>query len=153
MEPNAGDVRAILEHALAPATAADGCELCVFEAHAFDFFVLSNNLPPGGDLQRTFDAEIDFLTFNRVEQDDPPAYLLVLKELVNIDRPLSDTSREEIQKALKRAKGFSEIPTEEATALNSELHRSADPILKAYIAYEDIFHPTYELPPTLKARL
>ncbi|MEO7030612.1 MAG: hypothetical protein ABI147_14550 [Acidobacteriaceae bacterium] len=147
------DVTAILNSTLAPKAYGSQCSLCDFAGRMFGFVTLTDNLPPGRDFQKSVAAEIDFLSFNRIEDEYPPAFMDSLKLLINVARPIDPKSQPDLVKALTVFRNVISAPNEDPETIRNDLHRSQDRIIRTYMAYEDLFRPAYELSPEVAARV
>jgi hypothetical protein len=101
-------------------------------------------LPSGPSFQDVVDAEVAFLNLNPIEESSPPAWLRALKDLVLISRRFAMEGgvpvRVDEQNGKRRA-----MPGLDAAFIRSTLRRyQSDPIIAAYIAYEDTIDPVYE---------
>ncbi len=90
---------------------------------------------------------MEFLSFNQIKDEDPPAFLALLKSLVLVAQPPSPETVQKLSKAAKDGIHLFGAPSEEAGFILSELRQSNDPVLRAYVNYEDLFHPTFSLIP------
>jgi hypothetical protein len=150
---DASDVQIVLKSAASPTSVAESCALCDFESRAFQFFMLTESLPAGQYLATTLGAEADFLSFNHIEEEDPPAYLNVLSELINISRPVTDKTKGDLESLTKMMRSFQGSPSMGSEAIRKQLRASNDRIIQAYMTFEDLFKPVYELPPAFDKRL
>ena len=143
IQPEGADVMEVLSYAASPITGQNECNPCLLEAHQEVFAMLQMSQPAGHYLEEVTTAEIDFLTYSQIEEIDPPSFLMVLKVLVNISRPVSDEARKALLNDVMKGKSRPYIPSEDREFVRTQLHNSNDRIIKAYMAYEDAFKPEY----------
>jgi len=142
VEPQSSDVDQLLQFALAPVDEGSPCPLCQMDARAQIFLMLQNALPTGRMLESWVNGEVDFLTSSPLEKEDPPAYLLVLKTLIGFSRPVPAESRKTLSDQVRS--GLHPLyPLEEPEFVHKELRASANPVIRAYMTYEDLFHPAF----------
>lgn len=142
IEPDSADVDQLLGFALSPADSNSECPLCQLVARGEMFGNLHNFLPAGHLLESWINGEVDFLTSNPLEDEDPPTYLIILKSLIYFSRPVPP----EVRKSLsdEAAKGvLPQYPLEEPEFVRKQLRASSDPVIHAYMMYEDLFRPAF----------
>lgn len=142
IEPDSSDVEELLEFALSPVDADADCALCELVARGEMFGNLQNFLPAGRMLESWINGEVDFLTASPLEDEDPPTYMLILKTLILFSRPVSPQAHRFLVE--QAAKGIlPQYPLEEPEFVHKQLRAAADPVIKAYMEYEDLFHPDF----------
>lgn len=142
VEPESSDVNKLLQFALSPVDEGAGCSLCQLGARAQIFLILQNALPSGRLLESWVNGEVDFLTSSPLEEEDPIAYLQVLKTLIGFARPVPIESRKTLSDQIRNGE-LPLYPVEEPEFVHKELRASANPVVRAYMTYEDLFHPAF----------
>jgi hypothetical protein len=93
-------------------------------------------------LESWINGEVDFLTSSRLEEEDPPTYMMILKTLIHFSRPQSEESRKYIAEQLAKGE-LPQHPLEEPAFARKQLRASSDPVIRAYMKYEDLFRPMF----------
>jgi hypothetical protein len=142
IEPDSSDVDQLLRFALSPVDGNSDCPLCQLVAHGEMFGNLHNFLPTGHLLESWVNGEVDFLTASPLEEEDPPTYMMILKTLIYFSRPQSPESRRYLAEQV--AKGQRpQYPLEEPGFVHKQLRAASDPVIRAYMKYEDLFRPEF----------
>ena len=143
IEPEPSDVEDIVKDAtsLEPSDAA--CPVCDFYSKCISLTRLVNMLPPGHQLERAINAEIDFLSFSAMQRDNPTAWVYYLKMLINISRKPTDAAIVALTAEAKKRNLAYGLPNPEAVAIRDGLRRSSDPIIATYMSAENLLHLRY----------
>jgi len=144
IEPEYSDVEDVLKFTVSLEPKDASCPLCDFYSKGVLFVMLVDLLPSGQQLQQAIDAETDFLSFHSMETEDPPAFLLLLKRLINVSRKPTDKGLAALIEAEKKGMQPAATPNPEALAIRSSLNRSSDPIIAAYMYADDLLRLPYE---------
>ncbi len=142
IEPESSDVDELLQFALSPVDEGVGCPLCQLGARGQIFLILQNALPAGRMLESWVNGEVDFLTSSPLEEEDPLAYLQILKNLIRFSRPVPAESRKTLSDQVRNGE-LPLYPVEEPEFVHKELRASANPVIRAYMTYEDVFLPAF----------
>lgn len=143
IQPESADVQDVLRSALTPISAGSACSVCDFYAQAQLFVLMDNALPPGQYLETAITSELGFLSFNRIEDEEPIAFLGALKAIVLFARPVPASARHDLALVTQNTAGNGVRPMEERDVFKKELRNSGDPVIAAYGAYEDVYRPNY----------
>ncbi len=143
IQPESADVQDVLRSALTPISAGSACPVCNFYAQAQLFVLMDNALPPGQYLETAITSELDFLSFSRIEDEEPIAFLWALKAIVLFARPVPASARHNLALETQNTAGNGVRPMEEPEVFKKELRKSSDPVIAAYGAYEDAYRPNY----------
>ena len=147
IEPEKADVNALLMYASSPLAVSAGCDSsCVFFSHAQIFVILIQTVPPGEQLNQAVLQGIKYLSYNREEIDDPPAFLTLLHALLAFGKSKSQNLQHVPTVTTNETEPLITESNERANLVSEELRSSADPIVKAYTAFDDIFHPSTNSP-------
>jgi hypothetical protein len=144
LQPNPSDVQDVLKHESDLAKNDSLSNAARFENQTVTLHLLVIALPPGSSLKDVIDADIALLNLNPSEQQSPLSWLRCFHELMFISRPITVDVVAELQKRSKSGERMIMLPSPDALFIRQTLRRyQSDPIISAYLAYEDIFHPLY----------
>lgn len=142
-QPESADVHDVLQYAVNPIPGNSGCHLCDFYSRSQLFAFLNNTLAPGQFLETAIASELRFLSYNGMEDEEPPAFLGTLKLLLHLARPVSAEAHRALAATAKDTFVNGLRPTEDPDFFKKELHSSSDPVISTYAIYEDLFRPEY----------
>ncbi len=136
------DVAAVMA-TLTKDNASTACELCLFQGYIrlFDGLIWQQ---PSGDLVRTLlSSEVKYLSKNSMEDQNPAAFLVPLKNLIETSRassvpPSSIPSGSRPTGGVMRRSPAPKLSIE-PTFLREHLLLSDDPIISVYMRYETMF--------------
>jgi hypothetical protein len=152
-QPNPSDVQDALKHALDLGTNDSSSNAARFENQMAILGLLMRAIPPGPSLNDVIDADIALLNLNPSEQQSPLSWLRHFQELMFTSRPITVDVVAELQKRSKSGELMIMLPSPDALFIRQTLRRyQSDPVISAYLAYEDIFHPVYISEDTLAQR-
>jgi hypothetical protein len=143
IEPEDSDIEAVLRYTTSNKQDSS-CSLCEFYAKSTMFFLLMDLLPAGHDLERAINGEVDYLSFNTIELDDPPAWILFLQQILNVSRRPSHKALTGMEQQAKKGFVLAATPSPEAKVIRGSLSRSADPIVSTYIGVDQLLHLPYQ---------
>lgn len=151
IEPDPSDVEDVVRYATTPEPKDSKCPVCDFYARAHLLFMLVDILPPGHELERAIDAEVDYLSFNSTETDDPVAWLMTFKSLLNISRNAGDEAKRILANETKKGPEMVPwgMPSVEADLIRNSLRTSSDPVIVAYTLADDALQMPYLTPDQL----
>jgi len=142
--PESSDVEDVIQYALSLDQPGAECRACDFESKGALLDALVQLFPPGSQLDKAVYAQVDFLSLNNMQKDDPVAWLHVFKKLINASRRMSDKTKESL---IARAQKGALMPLDTPSAASREIRRilrgSTDPIISTYIAADDLLHLPY----------
>jgi hypothetical protein len=142
--PDPSDVEEIIRYATSADPVAADCPDCNFESKGALLHALVQLFPAGSQLDKVVYADIDFLSMNDMQKDEPPAWLHFFKELLNASRRASaETKAAMTAKAQKGKLPPLSAPSAAAAQIRKILRSSADPVISAYMSAEDLLHPPY----------
>jgi hypothetical protein len=142
IEPDGSDVDQLLRFALSPVDGNADCPLCQLVARGEMFGNLQNFLPSGRMLESWINGEVEFLTLSPLEDEDPPTYMMILKTLIDFSRPQSAETRRYLAEQVAKGE-LPQYPLEEPEFVHKQLRASSDPVIRAYMKYEDLFRPEF----------
>jgi hypothetical protein len=147
-EPDAADIEDVVKYAVSAAAKESECPVCDFEAQAHVFSMLVDILPSGNELERVIGAEVNYLSFNPMESDDPVGWLWEFKNLLNISRkPKQAAIRDLLAETKKRPEMVPwGLPNPEAGVIRDMLHGSTDQTIAAYVLADDLLKTSYLTP-------
>ncbi len=144
LQPDPSDVQDVLKYASDLAKNDSLSDIARFEEQSGTLQDLVIALPPGPSFKDAIDAEVALLNLNPIEQQYPLSWLRQFRELIFISRPITVDVMAELQKRSKSGEIMITLPSPDAVFIQQTLRRyQSDPIISAYLAYEDIFHPLY----------
>jgi hypothetical protein len=144
LQPNPSDVQDVLKYASDLAKNDSLSDIARFEEQSGTLQNLVIALPPGPSFKDAIDAEVALLNLNPIEQQRPLSWLRQFRELIFISRPVTVDAMAELQNRSKSGEFMITLPSPDAVFIQQTLRRyQSDPIICAYLAYEDIFHPLY----------
>ena len=144
LQPNPSDVQDVLKYASDLAKNDALSDIARFEEQSGTLQNLVIALPPGPSFKDAIDAEVALLNLNPIEQQRPLSWLRQFRELIFISRPVTVDAMAELQNRSKSGEFMITLPSPDAVFIQQTLRRyQSDPIICAYLAYEDIFHPLY----------
>jgi hypothetical protein len=144
LQPNPSDVQDVLKYASDLAKNDSLSDIARFEEQSGTLQNLVIALPPGPSFKDAIDAEVALLNLNPIEQQYPLSWLRTFRELIFISRPITVDVMAELQNRSKSGEYMITLPSPEAIFIQQTLRRyQSDPVISAYLAYEDIFHPLY----------
>lgn len=140
--PSEEDVAAAIATLTKHNTSAD-CKLCLFQGYIRLFDGLIRQQPPGNLVRTLLSSEVSYLSKNSTEEENPAAFLVPLKGLIENSRASSVPSTS-IPRGSRSTGGLmrrSSAPnlSVEPTFLREQLLSSDDPIIAVYMRYEAIF--------------
>ncbi len=144
LQPNPSDVQDVIKHESNLANNVSLSDVVRFEQQCGTLQLLVIGLPPGPSFKDAIDAEVALLNLNPIEQEAPLSWLRYFQELIFISRPITVDVMAELQKRSRSGEIMITLPSPDATFIQQTLRRyQSDPIISAFLAYEDIFHPLY----------
>jgi hypothetical protein len=145
--PDSSDVGDVIKYAMSSQSAADDqCPVCGFAAKGALLNVLVQLPPPGSDLEKAVYADVDYLSQNDMQKDNPVAWLHLFKELINASRKMNDQTKNAlIARAKKGTLMPLDIPSEAASEIHEILRGSPDPIISTYMLADELLHLPYEV--------
>ena len=144
LQPNANDVSKVLRHAVDDTSLSNASPLCVFETRQSTLELLVDLLPPGPSLRDATNADVSYLSFNSIETVNPEAWLRGMRKLIMISRPVDPQHPETAHEQGSENKTQILRPSLEAAAIRDSLRsKRGDPIIGAYMAFEETFRPYY----------
>jgi len=143
--PDSSDVDDVIQYAVSlQPSAADECAVCEFESKGALLDALVQLLPPGSDLEKAVYAEVDFLSLDDMQTNNPVAWLHLFKKLINASRTMNDQTRNALTaRAMKGTLLPLGSPSAAAAEIREILRRSSDPIISAYTLADDLLHTPY----------
>lgn len=144
--PESLDVDDVIKYAMSPQPAADdSCPVCRFAAKGALLTVLVQLLPPGSELERVVYADVDYLSQNDMQKDDPVAWLHLFKKLINAGRKMNNETKNALTaRARKGTLVPLDIPSAAAPEIREILRGSTDPIISTYMLADDLLHLPYQ---------
>jgi hypothetical protein len=144
--PESSDVDDVIKYAVSLQPAANECSVCDFEAKGALLNVLVQLLPPRSELEKVLYAELDYLSFNDIQKDNPVAWLHLFKKLINASRKMNDQTKNTLTaRATKGTLMPLDAPSADAPEIRDILRRSTDPIISTYILADDLLHLPYRV--------
>lgn len=144
IEPETSDVEDVLKYVTSGEPSDAECSVCDFHAKCTLAMMLKDVIPAGDELERAINAEVDYLSFNPMEKDNPVAWLLYFKELINSSRTPNDEATAVLTAETRKGRTPWGLPSPEAAVIRKSLRKSPDPITAAYISADDLLHLPYE---------
>jgi|GEM_PF-5352234 len=139
--PEASDADDVIKYAVSRQPAADECPVCDFEEKAGLLTALVQLLPPGSELEKAVYAEVDYLSLNDMQKDDPVAWLHLFKKLLNASRKMNDQTNNTLTARAKKGTLMPlDIPSAAAQEIRKALRGSDDPIISTYTSADDLLH-------------
>ncbi|MGA9061228.1 MAG: hypothetical protein WB341_06115 [Terracidiphilus sp.] len=139
--PEFSDVDDVIRYAVSLQPAADECPVCDFEAKGALLTVLVQLLPPGSELEKAVYAELDYLTLNGMQKDNPVAWLHLFKKLINASRKMNDQTKNSLTARAKKGTLMPlAAPGADAPEIREMLRGSTDPIISTYTSADDVLH-------------
>ena len=150
-EPETSDVEDVVKYAVSAVPKESDCPVCDFEAQAHVFGMLVDILPSGYELERAIGAEVNYLSFNPMESDDPVAWLWEFKHLLNISRKPKQTATKALIAETKKGSEMVPwgLPNPEAGVIQNMLRGSTDQTISAYVLADDLLKTSYLTPDQL----
>jgi hypothetical protein len=144
--PESSDVDDVIKYAVSLQPAANECSVCDFEAKGALLNVLVQLLPPGSELEKAVYAEVDYLSLNDIEKDNPVAWLHLFKKLINTSRKMNDQTKNTLTaRATKGALMPLDAPSADAPEIREILRGSTDPIISTYVLADNLLHLPYRV--------
>jgi hypothetical protein len=144
--PESSDVDDVIQYAVSRQTSANECSVCDFEAKGALLTVLVQLLPPGSELDKAVYAEVDYLSLNDMQKDNPVAWLHLFKKLINASRKMNEQTKNALTARAKKGTLMPlDIPSANATEIRKILRGSTDPIITTYTLAEDLLHLPYRV--------
>ncbi len=144
--PKSSDVEDVIQYALSLEPPSAECPARDFESKGALLDALVQLFPPGSQLDKAVYAQVDYLSLNNMQKDDPVAWLHVFKKLINASRRPSDKTKESLTvRAQKGALMPLDTPSAASREIRMILRGSTDPIISTYIAADDLLHLPYSL--------
>ena len=121
------------------------CELCLFQGYIRLFDALIWQQPSGNLVRTLLSSEVKYLSKNSIEVQNPAAFLVPLKSLIETSRassvpPTSIPSGSRSTEGVVRRSSAPKLSIE-PTFLREHLLLSDDPIISVYMRYETMFPP------------
>jgi hypothetical protein len=139
--PQSSDMDDVINYATSTQTNTSECAVCDFEAKGALLSALIQLLPPGSDLEKAVYAQMDYLSFNDMQKDDPVAWLHLFKGLLNDSRKIDKQTRDSLTTLAKRRTLMPlDSPSAAAPEISRMLRESTDPIFSAYLSAGDLLH-------------
>jgi len=142
--PETSDVEDVLRYTTSLGSSGDACYVCSFYEKCTLAMMLKDILPPGDELERAINAEVDYLSFNAMEKDNPVAWLAYFKELINSSRAPEPDATAAVTSEVDKKRTPWGLPNPEATMIRNTLRKSGDPIIAVYMSADDLLHFPYE---------
>jgi hypothetical protein len=144
IESEPSDVEAVVQYAIS-LEPGDKCPVCDFYSKGTLFMILLDILPAGAQLERAINAEVDYLSSNPVQKDNPPAWLAIFNELINASRKPNDEAKAALAAEAKKGAAMTlwGTPSPEAIVIRKSLRRLSDPVIAAYMSADDQLHLPY----------
>lgn len=144
VEPEDSDIEDVVKYisSLEPGDAE--CSVCDFGSKNSLLMHTIELLPAGHQLERLINAEVDYMSFNAMQKDNPTAWLFYFKLFVNISRKTTDKDTVALTAQAKNGQQPWWLPSPEASVIRNSLRKSSDPIIATYMSTEDLLHPPYE---------
>jgi hypothetical protein len=144
VQPIADDVNALLRYRPDKAGLTNSDLLTQYENKISMTELLTTLLPPGPFFQETVETELAYLNLNPIENVSPESWLRPWKELLIVSRPIDATSLQALEEANLKTGGAIMQPSPSGSMIRTVMHRyESDPVIAAYLAFEDTFRPTY----------
>jgi hypothetical protein len=145
--PSSSDADDVIKYAMSPQPAADDqCPVCSFAAKGALLSVLVQLLPPGSELEKAVYADVDYLSLNDMQKDDPVAWLHLFKKLINAGRKMNDQTKSDVTARARNGKLMPlEVPSADAPEIREILRGSPDPIISTYMLADDLLHLPYQV--------
>jgi hypothetical protein len=139
--PVASDVDDVIKYAVSRQHSADECAVCDFEEKGALLTALIQLVPPGSELGKAVYAEVDHLSRNDMQKDNPVAWLHLLKKLMNASRKMNEQTTNALT---ARAKNGTLMPLDTPRTAAQEIRKilrgSDDPIISAYMSADNLLH-------------
>ncbi len=145
LEPEAGDIGSVLAIIHTSEVFKDACEVCRFQGKQGMYSVMLNLLPAGEGLKQVVHEEVDLLANSPVEEDNPPAWLLVFNQMMNTARAAAKTDRQDLEKRVANGSNIVLAPSPEAAEIRQAIAEAKDPLMQLYWEAETRLQPKYEL--------
>jgi len=142
-EPSDVDVEDVVKYAISLEPSGAACSVCDFDAKGGLFMMLVDTLPAGHQLERAINAEVDYLSFNAMQKDDPIAWLALFNHLINDSRKATHEATAALTAEAKKGMTPWGLPSPEAAVIRKSLYKSPDPIIAAYMSADDLLHLPY----------
>lgn len=145
IEPEPSDVDDVVKYAVQLEPSGAECSVCDFHAKGGFFMMLVDSLPPGHQLERAIHAEVDYLSFNPIQKDDPIAWLTLFRQLLTASRKPTKKATAALTAQAKAGSGMTPwgLPSPEATTIRDGLRGASDPIIATYLSADDLLHLPY----------
>jgi hypothetical protein len=142
--PESSDMEDVIQYAVSAEPPGAECSVCDFEFKGALLDALVQLFPPGSQLDKAVYAQVDFLSFNNMQKDDPVAWLHVFKKLINASRETNDRTRDSLTERAEKGKLMPlDTPSAASREIRMVLRGSTDPIISTYMAAEDLLHLPY----------
>jgi hypothetical protein len=135
-----------VNYAVFPRHFDNQCPACEFVEQTGVFMALTSCLPKGSNLQRVVDAEVNLLSLNAIEHNDPVIWITPFKELLNLGRTRNAQPDADMKAAIMSDGGIWEAPSTGAIEIRQMLRRSSDPIIATYVLTDDVLDSPYLTP-------
>ncbi len=100
--------------------------------------------PPGSQLEKAVYAQVDYLSFNDMEKDDPVAWLHLFKQLINASRKMNNLTKDSLAARAKKGTLMPlDVPSAAAPEIRKILRGSTDPVISTYMSADDLLHLPY----------
>jgi len=142
--PEASDVDNVIKYAVSRQPSADACPVCDFEERGALLSALVQLLPPGSELDKAVYAEVDYLSLNDMQKDNPVAWLHLLKKVINASRKMNEQTTNALTARAKTGTLMPlDTPSAAAQRIREILRRSPDPIISTYTFANDSLRLTF----------
>jgi len=151
IESDPSDVEAVIKYAASLPSGDSQCPVCDFMAQSHLLTMVIDLLPSGYQLERAISAQIGYLSFNPAENDDPVAWLMEMRHLINISRTPTEEAKHALAAQAKKGPEWVTwgLPSAETDAIRNLLRSSPDPIVAAYMLAEEVLKTPYLTPEQL----
>jgi hypothetical protein len=143
IEPEPSDVEDVVKYAISLEPSGAECPVCDFHAKGHILMMLIDILPAGQELERAISAEVDYMSLNVMQNDDPIAWLALFKHLLNDGRKPQEEATAALAAEAKKGMLPWGLPNPEAGVIRKSLRSSSDPIIVAYMSADDLLHLPY----------
>jgi hypothetical protein len=142
--PESSDMDDVIKYAVSLQPLANECSVCDFEAKGALLNVLVQLLPPGSELEKAVYAEVDYLSLNDMQKDNPVAWLHLFKKLINASRKMNDQTKNTLTARANTGTLMPlDTPSADAPEIREILRGSTDPIISTYTLTDDLLHLPY----------
>jgi hypothetical protein len=145
VEPEDSDVEDVVRYVTSQEPSGAECPVCDFGSKNSLLMHTIELLPAGHQLERLINAEVEYMSFNAIEKDNPTAWLFYFNKLINISRKTTDKDAVALTAQAQKGQQPWWLPSPEASVIRDSLRKSSDPIIATYMSAEDLLHPTINI--------